>query len=391
MARPASDAGAGGGRGRRPAGSAWIGRVSAAGAACAAAVTSAAPHDAGGAWFRGNTHVHTVLCGHADSTPEAVAKWYLDRGYHFLVLSEHNQFIDPNDVELPADRREDFILIPGQEITGHKVIHTTALNTRGVVPWDFNHIDKSRIVRNHVEGAREAGGEAILNHPNFQFALTADDMRPVRELRFFELFNGHPSVHNEGSETRASTEAIWDDLLTDGRLLYGVSSDDAHQFKSWSADVSNPGRGWVVVESEALEPDAITEAMKRGDFYSSSGVHLRAGSRDTDARRCYLAVDEAATLRELEWEGIRGRRAKEGDAAPAEGWRLSFIGPEGRVLESVAATEAVFTLPEGVAYGRAVASFTRRHPDRGLESFFAWLQPVFGDGREEARATTGGR
>ena len=45
-------------------------------------------------WFKGNTHVHTTLCGHADTEPEAVAGWYLDRGYNFLVLSEHNQFID---------------------------------------------------------------------------------------------------------------------------------------------------------------------------------------------------------------------------------------------------------------------------------------------------------
>ena len=49
-------------------------------------------------WYRGNTHTHTVLCGHADTTPEAVARWYLDRGYHFLCLSEHNRFIDPATV-----------------------------------------------------------------------------------------------------------------------------------------------------------------------------------------------------------------------------------------------------------------------------------------------------
>ena len=47
-----------------------------------------------GKWYKGNTHVHTVLCGHADSTPEAVAQWYHDRGYNFLVLSEHNIFLN---------------------------------------------------------------------------------------------------------------------------------------------------------------------------------------------------------------------------------------------------------------------------------------------------------
>src|SRR3954453_17862800 len=72
-------------------------------------------------WYRGNTHAHTVRCGHADSEPEAVAKWYLDREYNFLCLSEHNQFIDPATVKLPDDRRKDFILVPGEEITGKNV------------------------------------------------------------------------------------------------------------------------------------------------------------------------------------------------------------------------------------------------------------------------------
>src|SRR4051812_47534774 len=75
--------------------------------------TSPAARPAAGAqWYRGNTHVHTVRCGHADTEPEAVARWYLDRGYHFLCLSEHNQFIDPATVKLPDPRRADFILVP---------------------------------------------------------------------------------------------------------------------------------------------------------------------------------------------------------------------------------------------------------------------------------------
>ena len=69
-------------------------------------------------WYKGNTHVHTTLCGHADSTPEFVAQWYHDRGYNFLVLSEHNKFIDPTTVKLKGEIRDDFLLLPGEEVTG---------------------------------------------------------------------------------------------------------------------------------------------------------------------------------------------------------------------------------------------------------------------------------
>ena len=47
-------------------------------------------------WYKGNTHVHTTLCGHADSTPDFVAQWYHDRGYNFWCsVSIINLLIHP--------------------------------------------------------------------------------------------------------------------------------------------------------------------------------------------------------------------------------------------------------------------------------------------------------
>ena len=197
-------------------------------------------------WYRGNTHVHTKLCGHADSHPDVVAKWYLDNGYNFLILSEHNIFIDPKTVNLPKERRKDFILVPGQEVTGKKVIHTTAMNIKKLVPWKFDHKDKSKIIQNHVHGINEAHGHAILNHPNFKHAVKPDDIIKVKGLYMFELYNGHPHVENAGNDKTKSTEEAWDILLTKGMTIYGVSSDDAHHFKKHTPWFSNPGRGWVL-------------------------------------------------------------------------------------------------------------------------------------------------
>ena len=63
-------------------------------------------------WYKGNTHAHTTLCGHADSPPSTVAQWYHDHGYNFAILSEHNKFIDPKTVKLKGEIREDFLLLP---------------------------------------------------------------------------------------------------------------------------------------------------------------------------------------------------------------------------------------------------------------------------------------
>ena len=70
-------------------------------------------------------------------------------------------------------------------------------------------------------------------------------------------------------------EQMWDDILTHGKLIYGIAVDDAHHFKGeFSRDRANPGRGWIVVRAAELSPLAILEAMESGDFYASTGVTL---------------------------------------------------------------------------------------------------------------------
>ncbi len=325
-------------------------------------------------WYKGNTHAHTQLCGHADSTPEEVARWYLDRDYNFLCLSEHNVYIDPATVPLPADRRSDFILIPGQEVTGPKTIHTTALNTREIVPWSAATETKTDIIQSHTDLTIHAGGTPILNHPNFGWAVTSADILPVTGLHHFELYNGHPQVHNDGDENHPGTEEIWDALLTAGMFVYGVSSDDMHQIKTWGPKVSNPGRGWVMVRAAELTPDAVTAAMRRGDFYASSGVMLRTVRA---AGGWYeVVIDAAATRRETASTLLIGRTLEQ--AVP--GYRIEAIGPGGNIVGSVRGTWARFRVPDGVSYLRCRASYTRA-AEGGFEEFNAWTQPVFTDER----------
>ena len=350
-------------------------------------------------WFKGNTHVHTELCGHADSTPAAVTQWYHERGYNFLCLSEHNQYVDPATVELPKNKRSDFMLIPGQEITGHHTIHTTALNTKSLVDWRHKHEKKSEVIQNHVDGTHHAHGVPILNHPNFHYAISAEDMLPVKRLHLFELYNGHPGVNNLGDDKHPSTEQIWDTLLSAGALIYGVSSDDAHQFKKWAKNASNPGRGWIMVRSAAFTADAITQAIHRGDFYASSGVMLREVSFQDGRYR--VVVDEAATARELASPILYGRRINKDDAGERKaGYSITFIGPGGKILQTSQSTSAEFKVNQDSAYVRCKVTYIRNakvaagadsssisadsNADR--EEFASWTQPVFTDDRiEKAR------
>lgn len=332
-------------------------------------------------WYKGNTHVHTTLCGHADTHPDTVALWYLERDYNFLILSEHNQFIDPESVNLPQNRREDFILIPGEEVTDFIHVHTTAMNIHRVLlpqrPIELSTIEnnpydnfKVYLMQKHTDSIRNAGGIPILNHPNWQSGVSASDIQQVDGLNMIELYNGHPDVNNWGTEKHASMEQKWDSLLTAGRKVYGVSSDDAHHFKNWGVDVSNPGRGWVMVQSELLTPDAITAAMVNGDFYASSGVILKSIHKD---KKTYeIEVDVEETLREIESPFVVGYKNEKSE----DGFSIEFISDRGEVIRKTQGISAQIDIPEGVLYLRGKITYSRNRSSSS-EQFFAWTQPVF--------------
>ena len=109
-------------------------------------------------------------------------------------------------------------------------------------------------------------------------------------------------------------EQLWDALLEKGMILYGVSSDDAHKLQKWGEKENNPGRGWVMVRSKELTSDALTAAMLKGDFYSSSGVMLSKLVRGKSSIE--LEVDVQTTEEELESEFLFGRPSKRANSEP---------------------------------------------------------------------------
>ena len=332
---------------------------------------------AGENWYKGNTHAHTVLCGHADSSPDAVAKWYHDHGYHFLVLSEHNIFIDPASVNLPADRRDDFLLIAGEEITGKRNVHSTAMNIPSLVDWEFEGDSVAAVIQKHLNNTKAIGGEHILNHPTYKFAVTADDMKQVEGLYLFELHNAHPKIIQDTHEAPTgtnTTESMWDDMLTSGRVAYGVSSDDTHILKEFGTTFSNPGRGWIMVRAGTLTADDIADSIAEGRFYSTSGVMLSRLERSSSAYE--VEIDVSATIDAVSSPYVIDHQRSEA----ASGFLIEFIGPHGRVVAHFHGPKGYLKVPPDLAYLRCNASYTQRKGN-GFETFYAWGQPVFSDGR----------
>ena len=373
-------------------------------------------------WRRGNTHTHT-LWSDGDASPEFAIEWYATNGYDFLVLTDHNILqvgedwfpvkagtrLESSDIDIlkemfgedwPETRERDgqlemrlrtlpelkaqfekadgFLLIPGEEVTDRFLrheIHINAINIDEVVAPQRGSSVQSTIQRNFdaIQERGRAGGREVfahVNHPNFGWSLTVEDLASLKGERFFEIYNGHRSVFNEGDATRPSTEQLWDQALVlrlhdgmgDGELLYGVATDDSHNH-GVSEGVSVPGRGWVMVRSKALTEDDIVRAMKAGSFYASSGVILKDVRRTGDVIE--IEIDSVPGTEYLT-EFIATRILDEGP------------GPVGEVVARSTDTTATYALAGNELYVRARITSSTPHPRpyKAGDYEMAWTQPM---------------
>ena len=152
-----------------------------------------------GAWFKGNTHTHT-LNSDGDSTPDDVVKWYREHGYHFLVLTDHNYLTSVDGLNALHGATDKFLVIPGEEVSDTfdgKPLHINGLNVRERVAPQGGTSVVDALQRN-VDAIRQVFGIPHINHPNFRWAITSDELGAVKNNRLFEIYNGHPQINALG-------------------------------------------------------------------------------------------------------------------------------------------------------------------------------------------------
>ncbi len=400
-----------------------------------------------GQWFKGNTHTHS-LWSDGNDFPEMITDWYVKQGYQFLALSDHNvlsrgekwmaeaaiekkritlgrkvldKYLDRfgadwvvtriaangekeirlrglDEFRAQFEKPGVFQMIEAEEVTAswNKVpIHINAINVGEVIEPTKDLATIREVMRTNLiaiaEESQRSGKPVLahINHPNFRWALTAEDLAHVLEDRFFEVYNGHPQTGTLGDKSRpdSATERIWDIANTiriaelKAPPLYGIGSDDSHHYHGGS---STPGRGWVMVRAEKLEPDAIIRAMQAGDFYASSGVTLDEVTFDKAKGELHIKVASRDGVKHVvEFHGTRKdydhavvrMPAPAGDG-PKE--RLAYSPSVGAVLARVEGDEAVYKLKGDELFVRATitSDAAATNPSYEGEKQMAWTQPV---------------
>jgi hypothetical protein len=341
-------------------------------------------------YLKGTTHVHTIHSGDSQTPVADVVRWYAEHEYDFIVITDHNRVIAPGS-------HPELMVIPGVELThnpGTCLPAPPAPGGRCRIHVNSLFVDLSQEVRLAARTGREPGtrmdwrertskqrvdmyqralersaeleGIAQINHPTWHWgvdgALLAELGR--RGAVLVEVANQAFARWNPGTESYPSAEAIWDEALSAGVVIWGVASDDAHHYHDAAArmrraasmpperrsPVYPAGTGFVMVRAER-DPAAIRQAVERGEFYGSTGVLLSAVER-------------------VSLNGEQGRLTVV-VKSPDE-HEIAFIGTRdgkgGQMLRTERGQRASYTLQEP-GYVRAVVT--------DAEGRKAWVQPVF--------------
>ena len=166
--------------------------------------------------------------------------------------------------------------------------------------------------------------------------------------------------------------------------MFGLATDDGHNYHNIPSRDSEPGRGWIEVLSRELTPDAIVRSIERGLFYASTGVKLD---------RCLAAFHGVDVLVHPE-EGvdytidfIGTRTGYDKQSEPVVDFNdkpirttQRYSNDIGRIIKSVAGTHGHYTFAPNDLYIRVRVTSSKRHPNPSVPGEYqhAWCQPVRG-------------
>jgi hypothetical protein len=364
-------------------------------------------------WFKGNLHTHS-LWSDGDGYPDMIVDWYQSKGYNFVALSDHNILAQGDKwVKVPKSKlhedgfqnylqrfgdewveqeidssgrtlvklktydeyrkkfgNKNFIMLKSEEITDKfekKPIHINVTNVQELVPPQGGSSVSDVMQRNinSVLEQRSRTGVPMfthINHPNFYYAISVDDMIALKGERFFEVYNGHQLVNNEGDSLRPGTEKMWDKINVAYRnrgqdLMYGIATDDSHNYHQFGRTFSNAGRGWVMVRSKSLTPEALIAAMETGDFYASTGIELEE-----------LKIENNTLIISVKEE--------KGVSYSIELINANKNGDINHQVRKGSKTSVMLKPDDLFLRARVISSNVRKNPVNDVEYEMAWTQPV---------------
>lgn len=242
--------------------------------------------------YKGNMHCHSTLSD-GRLTPEELKEYYKSHGYSVLAITDHehlnnNSYLDD----------EDFLTLTSCEVAIKEFPKESTLKNFDMKVCHLNFYAKEQdndynffysSVYDHFS-AKER--RPFFNKPDtdVERIYGAEGInaliKSANDNGFFVAYN-HPRWSLENYREYSKYEGLWgveifntdcnrggiyeydinvhDDFLRDGKKIFVTSGDDNHNHKDDSFGT------FVMVEADELKYAKITDALLKGEFYTSTG------------------------------------------------------------------------------------------------------------------------
>ena len=234
--------------------------------------------------YKGNFHMHTGRSW--DCTipySEALAE-YRQRGYDFCAVTDHEVYWNSSECE-----QEDFITLPGVEsafiideekpgwLLDKERLKSLHLNLLWDVTQGESGFVHDQVLRRpvdyglsswnrYIRYCRERGQRVIINHPNWS-RIDPEIFLGIHGAFAFEIWNSD-AINGGGCGT---DEALWDYCLSRGKRIWALTGDDTHKY---GPTHTSCGGGFTMVCAAEFSRQGLIEALKRGNFYPSTGPRI---------------------------------------------------------------------------------------------------------------------
>jgi hypothetical protein len=275
------------------------------------------PYDHTGTWYRGNLQVASAR-GIGRDLPSAIGQWYAAGGNDFLGISDVNTY-----TWISEYGSKKFTAVP---------VIDASYTFGDVLDIGDDQWHPASNLQQVVDWVRRDDGLPVLAAPlSSSKPIDPAVLTGLHGLFGLEIYDARLALSGQGDAT-----AVWDRLLTSGKLVYAFAGDDA-----LSIDDPAAGKAWLEVESAAPDLDSLMSSLRAGMFYATTGP------RFTDIALNGLAIS----------------------VGTSPGTTVRFIGRNGTLLEATAGPTASYRVrgTEGYVRIEAIA-------DDGTR---AWSQPLF--------------
>lgn len=254
-----------------------------------------------GRFFKANLHCHSTVSD-GRLSPEEIKKAYMEKGYSIVAYTDHDVLIPHPELAeenfLPLNGFEVEINEPGKsDFCDTKTCHIcyialepdnlimpfyhrteylfgNSVNYRHLVKFDESKPDYIReyngeCISDMIKQGRDNGFFVTYNHPRWSME-NYDQYMSYNGMNAMEICNYGCWINGYGDYN----EREYDDMLTGGKKIFCIATDDNHNVHPLDSKNSDSFGGFTMIKAEKLEYSTITDALLRGDFYASQGPEI---------------------------------------------------------------------------------------------------------------------